>query len=317
MPGSGLFGVSGTDFFCSAVAAGSNTFLNFTADPWPTLAVITLIVVLVVWQVRRMAWGSADPVPVLRERAFGQVVAASWWMFRSRIRVFGGIGLVVVAMALVLSVAQRAQDVLWGDVGGERAVDGSDIWLGLAATLESLVLAFALGLAVAATTRAVAEIDAGREVTVRRAYRLALHRGGTLAGALGVVLLLILLAFSVLLLPVADVCTIGSACSSRSLSSAAVGIGALRRSWRLVRGQFVKVAALLVLGVLLALLLGGVLRRRAARRPGAVQRREHAAGHRGRADGPVLLTAHHLRVLPRPGARGGVSPAAVGALSPG
>ena len=261
VPGSGLFGVSGTDFFCSAVAAGSNTFLNFTADPWPTLAVITLIVVLVVWQVRRMAWGSADPVPVLRERAFSQVVAASWWMFRSRIRVFGGIGLVVVAMALVLSVAQRAQDVLWGDVGGERAVDGSDIWLGLAATLESLVLAFALGLAVAATTRAVAEIDAGREVTVRRAYRLALHRGGALAGALALwSVLLILLAFSVLLLPVAVVCTIGWSLFIPVLElQQRSGIGALRRSWRLVRGQFVKVAALLVLGVLLALLLGGVL----------------------------------------------------------
>lgn len=258
VPSGALFGVNATGFFCSVVGDASVVFLEFTNNPVPVLLGIAIVLFLLLWQVSRMSWRTAEPVPAARRRTFSQVVASSWSMLRTRPRVFAGIGLVVVTVALVLSVVHRFQ-LLISERDAQNAF--SDLVMLLLTVVELGILVLALALAGSATTQAVADIDAGRDVTVRSAYRAALRRPLALLGALALWLVLLLgTSLPGFLLPLAVLLVVASSLFVPVLQlEHTSGAAALWRSWRLVRHQIVKVSALLVLGVLLATLLGGLI----------------------------------------------------------
>ena len=92
-PAGGVFGTDATDFFCGAVAGGSDLLRQIVDNPGPSLLVLGLLVLLAIYLARRTTWRPTAPLRVPRRRATGQILAASARMYRSRWGLFVGIGL--------------------------------------------------------------------------------------------------------------------------------------------------------------------------------------------------------------------------------
>jgi hypothetical protein len=119
----------------------------------------------------------------------------------------------------------------------------------------------ALGLVMAATARALVEIDEDRAVGPLGAYRLAFDSVGQLFTSLLIAVLAVsLLASTIFLLPIAIWLAGRWALIVPALELEGVsGFGALRRSGRLVRGRWLKVTSLIVAGAALVLVLGPLI----------------------------------------------------------
>ncbi len=129
--------------------------------------------------------------------------------------------------------------------------------VGIGTTLTLLGLA----LVQAATTCALAEIDAGRSIGPIRAYRIALTRTRPLLGALAIaVAVWAALTATVVLIPVAVWLVVRWALFSQIVElEDRAAVNALRRSAELVRGRWLRVASLVGVGAALALLAGPFL----------------------------------------------------------
>jgi hypothetical protein len=179
-------------------------------------------------------------------------------MYLRRIPLFVGIGLVLVPISLLVAALQAlilgATSVLGVQTGGEN--DGIVAFFVLA-TGTALTL-LGLGLVQAATARALVEIDAGRPIGPLRAYRLAFGSVAPLFGALLVAAVTVsLLASSIFLIPIAIWLAGRWALVVPAIELERVSaLGALRRSGRLVRRRWLKVASLIVLGGALAVVAG-------------------------------------------------------------
>jgi hypothetical protein len=118
-----------------------------------------------------------------------------------------------------------------------------------------------LGFVQAATARALVEVDRAERVGPLRAYRLAWDSVAGLFGALVIAVLAVsLLASTVFLLPIAvwlagRWALVAPATELEETSA----LGALRRSGRLTRGRWLKVASLIVAGGALVLVAGPLL----------------------------------------------------------
>jgi hypothetical protein len=253
VPGGQLYAESSesaTGFFCTTVETGSDVFRRFTTQPLPNLVILVVVLLAVTWLVRRTSWRSSSPLPALGHRRIGQIIAVAWEMFWSRLGLFVCIGLPVVATGLAASIAQT-----WVNASTPGV-------LGWSILLVSVALAAAFVLvAQAATVQALAEIDAGRRVRVRDAYRLSFRRLLPLAGTvILMVAVLLLLALTVLLIPVAVVLFVGWSLVIPVVQlERKSGFWALRRSLRLVRHQVLTVPALVLFAGVLSNLVGGVL----------------------------------------------------------
>ncbi|MEQ6900283.1 hypothetical protein [Nocardioides sp. YIM 152588] len=243
VPGGEVYGAKTTDFFCEVVGQGSVLLLRFTAAPGPTLVVLGVLLAVAAWLVRRTSWKQARAWPATAERPLGQTLAAAWWVYRSRWRLFAGIGAGVAAVSLVT-----------GAIG--QFAPGPVV-----AATAGLALLIAILFAQAATASAFADLDAGRPTSVRHSYGRASARAGALLGTAALWATALLLTLATLWLAVLAFLFF----AAWSLFVMVVqlegrsGLPALRRSWHLVRGQFVKVALLLLLGAALSTLLGGLL----------------------------------------------------------
>ena len=136
--------------------------------------------------------------------------------------------------------------------GSSGAVAFAALALGTALTL------LGLGLVQAATATALVELDADRHVGPVRAYRLSLVRVGSLFKALLVAVAVVsLLTSSLYLLPIAIWLAGRWALVAPVVELERAGsLAALRRSRRLVSGQWLKVTTLVVAGGGLVVLLG-------------------------------------------------------------
>jgi hypothetical protein len=116
----------------------------------------------------------------------------------------------------------------------------------------------ALGFVQAATVRALVEIDEERAVGALSAYRLAFDAVTRLFTALLIAALVVsILASTLFLVPVAIWLAGRWALFVPALELEGVsGLGSLRRSGRLVRGRWLKVASLIVAGGALVLVAG-------------------------------------------------------------
>jgi hypothetical protein len=249
VPGGDAYQDTATGFFCSFVEFGSNVFREFTARPVPSLAVLAVVLFVVSWLIRRTSWRSSLPLPAFARRSLGQIIAVAWQMFWSRLGLFMLIGLPAVLVSLGSAVLQ----IYLGASG--------DVWLSSIGALAGILLALVLLWAQSATVQALAELDAGRRVRMRDAYRLAARRLLPVTGTVLLVLVaLIIMTLTVLLIPVALVMLVGwSLVLPVVLLDRTSGFRALRRSWRLVRSQFLTMVALLLFVAVLGNLLGGVL----------------------------------------------------------
>ena len=159
--------------------------------------------------------------------------------------------LVTLLQAIVIHASSIAGISTEGESGG--------VLLFLVFVIGTALTLLGLSLVVAATARALVEIEHGRPIGPIGAYRLAFDRARPLFGAIVIsVVAVSLLVSSVAARP--DCASgwpfAGRLPSSRSSSRVARAIEALRRSRRLVRGHWLKVASLAVFGAALALVLG-------------------------------------------------------------
>jgi hypothetical protein len=261
VPGGSAFGPQATGFFCTAVGGGSKALVRLIHHPLEFTLVLGGLVLLAIFLLSRTVWRPSAPLRLARRRAWGQVLASAARMYVARFFLFVGMGALFVPIALLVTLLQalvlHATNVLGVQTGGESSGPVAFVVVAIGTALTLL----GLGLVQAAAARALVEIDQGRPVGPIRAYRLAFDSVRPLFGALLVATLLISgLASSIFLLPIAvwlagRWALIAPAIELEQVSAA----GALRRSGRLVRRRWLKVATLIVAGAALVLVLGPLI----------------------------------------------------------
>jgi hypothetical protein len=258
VPTTGVLGTGATDFFCAAVTHGSRGLIHLLRSPGLTILVLVALLVILIFAATRTSWRPGTPLSIARRRRWGQVLSASGRMYVERPLLFLGIGVLLIPLGAVISLVQAL-------VLGGFGLLGVDTTGGSAGALVLLVVAVGTTLALlgfalvqAATTCALVELDAGRRVNAIGAYRRAFGRiRSLLGGLLLAVAACLLLTVTTVLIPVAIWLAV------RWLLLAQVvelehqsAVGGLRRSYRLVRGRWLRVGSLVGVGALIALAAG-------------------------------------------------------------
>ncbi len=278
IPAGGVLGTRATGFFCGAVAGGSDILRRFVHEPRSVLLVLAVLVALVLLALSRVTWRPTSPLRLARRRAWGQIIAAAGRMYRHRIGLFVGIGLVLVPISLFVAVLQTAVLKLSSIAGISNEGQGGGILVLLVVAFGTALTLLGIGLVQAATARALVEIDAGRPVGALRAYRLAAGSVVPLLGALVIAAVtVLLLAGSLFLLPVAIWLAVRWALIAPVIALEELSaVQALRRSGRLVGKDWLKVGSLTIVGAAVALVSGplvGALAHHPDGCPAAVTRR--------------------------------------------
>ena len=266
VPEATAVGTGATDFFCGAVAAGSNLLTSFVDNPWPVIIGLGALLLLLLWLATQTRWDEDAPFRLRRRRPWGSLVRSGWWMYWNHLRLFLGIGLLFVPLGLIISGVQY---LIFRVAGLSDLVDtagDSNAFVVLPALSLGLLLTL-LGLTIvqAVSALAMVELDEGRTITSLGAFRMAGQRIGPLVAALlKAAIIVALLSLTVVGLPFGIWLLV-----RWSLLAQVVALeehpsrGALRRSAALVRGHWPRTAsvALFVAGVglLLGPLLGTIL----------------------------------------------------------
>jgi hypothetical protein len=261
VPGGSVFGTSATGFFCTVVGNGSKALVRLVHHPLEFGLVLALLALILVFLLSRATWRPAPPLRLARRRAWGQILASSARMYVGRPTLFIGMGVLFVPISLFVALLQKlvlhATSILGVQTGGESSGIAGFVVLAIGTALTLL----GLGLVQAACARALVEIDEGRRIGPLAAYRLAADSVAPLFGALLVASIAVsLLASAIFLVPIAvwlagRWALIAPVIELEHRSA----LGALRRSWRLVRRRWLKVASLIVAGGALVIVAGPVL----------------------------------------------------------
>jgi len=261
VPGAGALGTGATDFFCEAIATGSNALRRALDNPFPFVVALAVLAALIAFGLSRATWHPSAPLRLARRREWGQILTAAARMYFKRAPLFVGIGLLLLPISVLTTLLQalvlQASNVVGIQTEGESSGLLALSVLAIGTTLTLL----GLGLVQAATVRALVEIDEGRTIGPIRAYRLAFASIGPLLVAIAIAVVAIsLLSTSLILVPIAIWLAVRWALivpavelEDRSAS------GALRRSSRLVRIEWLKVASLVVVGGALAIAVGPLI----------------------------------------------------------
>jgi hypothetical protein len=261
VPAGGVLGTGATGFFCGGVEAGSDALRALLTEPTRVLLVLGVVLGLLALAVARTTWRPTTPLRLAHRRAWGQTYAAAGRMYFAHPLLFLGIGLLAIPISFLVaalhSVAFRAGAIAGIDPSGESGGVRASLGVGLGALLTFLGIA----LVHAAVARAVTEIDAGREIGVVQAFRLAVDRPRPLFGAVAVAAVIVgALSVSLLLLPVALLVALRWALIVPVAElEPSTATAALRRSGSLVMRQPVKIAWLVVVTVFIAVATGPVI----------------------------------------------------------
>jgi hypothetical protein len=261
VPAGGALGTGATDFFCDAIAGGSKALQRALDNPPLVLGILAVLIVLVVLLLTRATWTPAAPLRLARRRAWGQILYSSFRMYRRRPGLFLGIGLLMLPISIVVTLIQAAVLRTSGFAGIDADGESGGILVLLVVALVTTLTLAGAGFVHAAVARALVELDADRAVGPLGAYRLALDSVRPLLGALAIAVVVVsLLASSVFLIPVAIWLAVRWALIAPVVELEQVTtIGALRRSGRLVRHNWLKVATIAIVGGALALAAGPVI----------------------------------------------------------
>ena len=261
VPAGGTAGTTATGFFCGAVASGSEVLRVATANPLVVLLAAAALVLVLLWGCSRTRWEPSAPLRIARRRTWGQVLSASGRMYTGHARLFLGIGLLFIPIGALTALLQYLLFRI-GTLAPLVALAGpaSTAIAGLALALGAVLALLGYSLVVAATSRAMIELDAGRPVTTLAAYRMSLDSSRPLLGALGIaVALQFVLDLTVVLIPVALFLLVRWSLLAVVVELEDHGVrGALRRSGGLSQGHWWRVLSLVV-GVSAASLLVGPL----------------------------------------------------------
>jgi hypothetical protein len=261
VPTGGLFGTTATDLFCSGVERASRGLILFLQNPTLVLLLLAAVAALVALVTIRATWTPVAPLRLGRRRSWGQILSASGSMYVRHVRVFLGIGLLLIPIVLVITFLQWLVLEGLGHVGisstGELAGGAALLALIIGTTLALL----GLGLVQAATACALLELDSGRQVGAVSAYAKAFGRIRPLLGAIGLFVAgWVVLTTTTFLIPVAiwlavRWCLLAPVVELEDLR----GVSALRRSGELVRGRWWRTASLVGLSAAISLGAGPLL----------------------------------------------------------
>jgi hypothetical protein len=258
VPAGGLFGTHATDFFCVAVEQGSRGLVQLLRSPLAVMIFLAAFLALAIFVITRTTWSPVAPLRVARRRSSGQILRASARMYIRHAPLFLGLGILFIPLGLVISLVQAA--VLGGfglvgvSVSGESA---GAVVLFVTALGVSLAL-FGLALLQGATSCALVRIDAGESIGPVKAYRLTLAKGRALFGSVSMAVVSgLALAATGFLIPVAAWLAVRwSFLAQTIVLEDTPALGSLTRSGRLVHRRWLRVAFLVGIGALLALLAG-------------------------------------------------------------
>ena len=172
-----------------------------------------------------------------------------------------GIGVLFIPIGLLTALLQSLL-VHGTDILGVETGSGPGGLLGFfVLAIGTALTLLGLGLAQAATARALVEVDRGRPVGPLRAYVLAADSIRPLLGALVVAATVVsLLVGSIYLIPIAVWLAGRWALIAPSIELEQLGaLAGLRRSRQLVEGAWLKVASLIVVGAALAIAVGPIV----------------------------------------------------------
>jgi hypothetical protein len=261
VPTGGVLGTSATDFFCTSVAAGSRGLVQLLRNPALTLLVLGALLAVLLFAATRTRWRPSAPLRLASRRRWGQILTASGRMYAKRPRLFLGIGLIFIPLGAVIAFVQALILGGLGLVGVETTGEPAGLLALLLVAVGTALTLFGFGVVQTATASALVEIDQGREVRPMRAYRAALPTLRPLAGGLAVaVVICAVLVATWFLIPVAAWLAVKWALLAQSVQlEGRSGLNGLRRSSELVRGRWLRVGSLVVVGALLALAAGPLL----------------------------------------------------------
>jgi len=261
VPGGGVLGTGATDFFCDAVAGGSRALQRLLDQPASVVLALAALVVVLWVLLSRATWRPAAPLRLARRRAWGQILAAAARMYVGRMPLFLGIGVLAIPVSLLVTLLQALVLQASSVVGIETEGESSGLLAFSVLAIGTTLTLLGLGLVQAATARALVEIDEGRTTGPLRACRLALDSVLPLLGALAIAVVVVtLLASSLFLIPIAIWLAVRWALVVAAVElEGCSALGALRRSGRLVRRHWLKVASLALVGGGIALAAGPLL----------------------------------------------------------
>ena len=261
VPAGSVFGTAATDFFCQAIGSGSRALVQLVHRPLQFTLGLALLALLLLFALSRTAWRPTAPLRLARRRAWGQTLAAATRMYLAKPGLMLGIGILFIPIGFLIALLQSLL-VHGTDILGIETGSGSGGLLGfLVLALGTALTLLGLGLAQAATARALVEVDRGRPVGPLRAYVLAADSIRPLLGALVIAATVVsLLVGSIYLIPIAVWLAGRWALIAPSIELEQLGARAgLRRSRLLVRGAWLKVASLIVVGAALAIAVGPIV----------------------------------------------------------
>lgn len=259
VPAGDAFGPAATTVFCEAVSIGSTLLVLIKRNPLGVAAFLSAVILLLFWAASRTQWESSAPLRLARRRAWGQIVTAARRMYTGRFRVWFGVGVVFIPVLLVASGLQAIVFHLTSLANLAESAGESNGAVALIAFAIGLAFAvIALTLVQAVTAVVLVSFDEGRELSVRQAYGAVLRNWKGLLGALALlVAVLVVLSLFVIGIPIAIWLLVRWSFLAQTLVLEDLPpLRALRRSSRLVRGRWWKVATVSVFTTGLALLLG-------------------------------------------------------------
>ena len=261
VPAGGALGTSTTDFFCNVIGGGSTALRRLVDEPLPVLLALGALVVLVAFGLSRATWRPTAPLRLAHRRAWGQVLTAAARMYARRLGLFLGIGLVLLPISLLVTLLQAAVIRASSIAGISTEGESGGFLVFLVFVIGTALTLLGLSLVIAATARALLEIDHGRPIGPIGAYRLAFDSARPLFGAVFIAVTAVsILVSSVVLVPIAIWLAVRWALGVFAVElEGCSAIEALRRSRRLVRRHWLKVASLTVFGTALALVLGPLI----------------------------------------------------------
>jgi hypothetical protein len=261
VPAGNAFGPTATGFFCDVIGSGSRALTQLVNKPLEFLLILTVLALLLIYVLSRTSWRPAAPLRLARRRAWGQTLAASVRMYMKKLTLFIGLGILFIPISLLISLLQSLALDGTGFLGVQTGSESNGLLAFVLLVIGTALTLLGLGFVQAATAKALVEIDRGREIGALRAYSLALGSIRPLLGALVVATLAVsLLIGSIYFLPVAVWLAGRWALIAPSIELEGLSaLEGLRRSGRLVRGKWLKVASLVVVGAALALVVGPLI----------------------------------------------------------
>ena len=185
IPGGDTQGDRTVNLFCNAVQWGSGTLIRFTQTPARAVLTTGLLLVGLIWTLRRTDWSHVAGLPIRRRRRAGQIIRAAANTYRSStipLIAFGSVYL-PAALAIGLVGGMLAAIPFIGDLATLAGSNsGTRLLLSAIAISVPHLLAF---IAVNAMTSTYAEgVESGDHRSVSESMRLVWQHRGELASGL-------------------------------------------------------------------------------------------------------------------------------------